>query len=70
MEGSTPESLSLLKTIALFIQQGGVFMWVILLVWAVGGAIGLERMSKLRTFDVDGPSLMNELQRYILSHDI
>jgi biopolymer transport protein ExbB/TolQ len=57
--------------IAQFIQSGGVFMWVILLIWAIGVAIAIERFSKLSfKLDVDGASFMNELQRYILSNDI
>jgi len=57
--------------IAQFIQNGGVFMWVILLIWSIGLAIAIERFSKLSfKLDVDGPSFMNELQRYILSNDI
>lgn len=68
MEGST--ELSLLNSMASFIQGGGIFMWVILAIWALGAAIGLERWIKLGRFDVDGPSFMNELQRHILSNDI
>ncbi len=54
-----------------FIVEGGVFMYVILGVWAFALAVALERFKKLSyTYDVDGPSFMNELQRYILSNDI
>ncbi len=54
-----------------FIQGGGVFMYIILAVWGVGLAIALERFSKLsKRYDVDGPSFMNEIQRYVLSNDI
>lgn len=54
-----------------FIVEGGIFMYVILAVWAFSVAVALERFKKLSfTFDVDGPSFMNELQRYILSNDI
>lgn len=54
-----------------FIQGGGVFMYIILAVWGVGLAIALERYSKLsKRYDVDGPSFMNEIQRYVLSNDI
>jgi biopolymer transport protein ExbB/TolQ len=68
MEGM---ALDPINSIASFIQSGGIFMWIILLVWAVGIAIALERFSKLSfKLDVDGPSFMNELQRYILSNDI
>lgn len=63
--------LSSVNSIANFIQSGGVFMWVIMIIWAVGVAISLERFAKLSfKFDVDGASFMNELQRYILSNDI
>ncbi len=73
MEGSVEGSAVLtgVNSIADFIQSGGVFMWVILLIWAVGIAISLERFMKLSfKFDVDGSSFMNELQRYVLSNDI
>lgn len=61
----------IINSFAIFMQKGGVFMWVILFIWAVGVAIVLERYTKLyHRFDVDGPSFMNELQRYILSNDI
>lgn len=64
-------SVNPINSIAAFIQGGGIFMWVIVLVWAVGIAIALERFFKLSFgMDVDGPSFMNELQRYILSNDI
>jgi biopolymer transport protein ExbB len=73
MEGvaaETSTSLSLVNNLASFIQSGGVFMWVILAIWGVGIAISLERLRKLKSSDVDGPSFMNEIQRYILSNDI
>ncbi len=60
-----------LQWFATFISSGGVFMYVILAVWAFAIAIAFERFKKLSyTYDVDGPSFMNELQRYILSNDI
>jgi len=46
-------------------------MYIILIVWGIGIAICLERFKKLSfSFDVDGPSFMNEIQRYVLSNDI
>lgn len=63
--------LSLVNQLASFIQGGGVFMFVILGIWAIGLAIAFERYRKLsKTFDVDGASFMNEIQRYVLSNDI
>ena len=69
MEGSAV--MGSVNSIAAFIQSGGLFMWIILIIWAIGIAISLERFMKLSfRLDVDGPSFMNELQRYILSNDI
>ncbi len=69
MEGTA--ATASVNTIADFIQGGGVFMWVIVIIWGIGLAIALERFIKLSfKMDVDGPSFMNELQRYILSNDI
>ncbi|MBT4793158.1 MAG: MotA/TolQ/ExbB proton channel family protein [Halobacteriovoraceae bacterium] len=63
--------VSIINQIAGFIQNGGVFMGVILVVWGFGVAISFERFRKLtKGFDVDGPSFMNEIQRYVLSNDI
>lgn len=63
--------MSNVMDIVRFINDGGVFMYIILAVWAFSVAVALERFKKLSfTFDVDGPSFMNELQRYVLSNDI
>lgn len=69
MEPTTPTP-SMINTIVTFMAQGGVFMWIILLVWGCGVAIAIERFLRFKKFDVDGPSFMNELQRYVLSNDI
>ena len=57
--------------IIIFMQEGGIFMPIITIVWATGIAICLERFYKLyRVLDVDGGSFYNEIQRYILSNDL
>ena len=68
MEGS--QALITLNSLASFFQGGGVFMYIILGSWGIGIAIALERYRKLKTtYDIDGPSFMNEIQRYVLSND-
>lgn len=68
MEGS---GITIINDLAAFIQSGGVFMIVILGIWAIGIAIALQKFKKLtRDYDVDGPSFMNEIQRYVLSNDV
>lgn len=63
--------MQILSDIHGFINGGGIFMWFIIVVWAIGLAIAIERFVKLSfVYDVDGTSVMNELQRHILSNDI
>ena len=62
---------SLINRLAIFWNDGGSFMWAIMIVWGFGIAVALERFLKLAfKFDVDGASFMNEIQRYILSNDV
>jgi len=63
-------AITILNDFAKFMQEGGVFMFIIALVWAIGIVICLERYLRLSKYDVDGPSFMNEIQRYVLSSDI
>lgn len=67
MEGG---NIGLVDFLIKFIVDGGAFMYVILFVWAYGIAVCFERFFKLKSLDVDGPSFMNELQRYVLSNDV
>lgn len=69
MEESSQFQL-IINGVASFVQDGGFFMWIIFATAAFGLSIAFERFSKLKSFDVDGPSFMNELQRNILSNDI
>jgi biopolymer transport protein ExbB len=62
--------MSFLQSAIQFIIDGGFFMYIILACLAFGLAIAMERAKKLSGMDVDGPSFMNELQRYVLSNDI
>lgn len=62
--------MSFIQSAIQFIIDGGFFMYVILICFAVGLAVVVERLKKLSSLDVDGPSFMNELQRYVLSNDI
>lgn len=69
MEGSAV--LTSVNSISGFLQNGGIFMYVIGIIWVIGLAISIERFIKLSfRFDIDGSSFMNELQRYVLSNDI
>lgn len=62
--------LNFFQFLAKFMSEGGVFMWVILGIWAVGVAISLERWRRFRTYDVDGASLMNTIRKFVVGNEI
>jgi len=66
----SPAELSMLEWCAKFMIEGGVFMWVILAVWAVGLAIVVERWNRYRTYDVDGTSLMNSIRKFVVGNEL
>ena len=71
MEGQVVQSESFLIWLKLFFEEGGIFMYVTLCIWMWGVGIAVIKFRQLAfKFDVDGPSFMNELQRYVLSNDI
>lgn len=67
---ATATDPSFIESVALFMQEGGVFMWVILGVWAMGMAISMERFKSLMSYDVNGNSLMNMIKKHVLLNDI
>lgn len=64
------QDLNFIQFLAKFMSDGGVFMWVILGIWAVGVAISLERWRRFRTYDVDGASLMNTIRKFVVGNEI
>jgi biopolymer transport protein ExbB len=62
--------LNFLQWSAKFMIEGGVFMWVILAIWAVGVAIVVERWKRYRTYNVDGASLMGSIRKFVVGGDL
>lgn len=53
-----------------FMDEGGIFMWVILAVWLVGVAICIERIVRLHSFDVNAGKLFQEIQNNLVKNDL
>ena len=62
--------ISSLNFLAVFMQEGGIFMWVILIPLLFGLSIALERCIRFYVYDSDGASLLSEIQKYVLSGDV
>lgn len=59
-----------LQSVALFMEEGGVFMWIILFVWAFGIAIALERIKSMLLFDTNGNKLMNHIKNHVVANEV
>jgi biopolymer transport protein ExbB/TolQ len=61
---------SFIQTLAIFMDEGGIFMWIILAIWSFGIAVALERVRALFKYDTDGNSLMSAIKKHVLLNDV
>ena len=64
------QELNPVQGFAKFMDDGGVFMWIILAIWIFGIIIAVERIKSLFEYDVDGTSLMNEIKKDVLTNEV
>lgn len=64
------QETSFIQALASFMNDGGIFMWVILAIWILGVAISLERVKALFSYDIDGASLMSHIKKYVITNDV
>ena len=63
-------SLSQLERFALFMNEGGVFMWIIFGVWCFGVAISLERLLKFQVYSINSTSFFEAIKKYVIKNDV
>lgn len=61
---------SFIQSLALFMDEGGIFMWIIFVVWALGVAVAVERLKSLISYDLDGNKLMGLIKKNVLSNNV
>lgn len=59
-----------IQSVAIFMDEGGIFMWIIFAVWCLAVAISIERVKSLFMYDIDGGSLMNMIKKHVLSNEV
>ncbi len=69
-EVAASSDVSFIQSLAVFMNEGGIFMWIILAIWAIGVAIALERVKALYAYDVDGGALMNMIKKHVLTNEV
>ena len=58
------------EDLAIFMNEGGVFMWIILLIWLIGMIIAIERFKSFTFFDTKGELLMNMIKKNVLLNNV
>lgn len=70
IQAQTAQELNMVQEFAKFMDDGGIFMWIILGIWAFGVAIAVERLRNLLSYDTDGTSLMTEIKKNVLTNEV
>lgn len=61
---------NMLQWTARFMNEGGIFMWIIAIVWCLGIAISAERLKAFFKFDIDGTSLMGTIKKFVIGNQV
>ncbi|WPU67069.1 MotA/TolQ/ExbB proton channel family protein [Peredibacter starrii] len=61
---------NIIQWAARFMNEGGVFMWIIAIVWCMGIAIAVERLKAYFKFDVDGASMMGNIKKNVIGNQV
>ena len=59
-----------IQGIAVFMNEGGIFMWIILGVWCLGLGITLERFVSYQRFSINGSSLLEAIKKLVISNEV
>ena len=63
-------SIPFLKVLAVFMKDGGIFMWVIFWVWVLGMGMALERLKSFARYDIDGKKFMALIKSYVVNNNV
>ncbi len=61
---------SMIEFLARFMNDGGVFMWIIAVVWCLGIAVAVERLKQYFKYDIDGTSLMGNIKKSVIGNQV
>ena len=61
---------NMIQWTARFMSEGGIFMWIIAIVWTIGIAIAVERLKAFFKFDIDGTSLMGNIKKHVIGNQV
>ncbi len=53
-----------------FMEDGGIFMWIILFSWVFAVVYSVFKYMKLKQSDIDAPSFMSKLKSFVLDNQV
>lgn len=56
--------------LASFMNDGGIFMWIIFAIWCFGICVAIERTKSLFLFDINGANLMAKVKKHVLLNEV
>lgn len=62
--------VNFIQSVFIFMDEGGIFMWIILAIWMLGVGIALERFKSLIQYDISSNGLMAKLKKHVLSNNV
>ena len=67
---STEAQASFFTFLAKFMDDGGIFMWIILGLFCTGVAIAVERFLKYRDYDMDADSFIENIKKSVIANNV
>lgn len=61
---------SFFSLMARFMDDGGIFMWIILFLFCAGVAVAIERLMKYRNYDIDAESFMDNIKKSVINNNV
>ena len=61
---------NMIQWAARFMNEGGIFMWIIAVVWCIGIGISAERLKNYFKFNIDGASLMGSIKKFVIGNQV
>lgn len=62
--------MEIIQSLTTFMNDGGIFMWVILLCWIFGLSISFERSASLFLYDTRSKGLMAQIKKFLIENKL
>ncbi len=70
IEQTVTQDTSFINAVMSFMNDGGIFMWIIFGMWLMGMLLAFERVVSFTRFDINGKNFMSLIKGYIVNNDV